>query len=56
MRLNAPKRITWLISVALVVVGVLAKVIDLSVVTEYNFWIVTAGAVLLALATYLKGL
>lgn len=56
MKLNAPKQITWLISIVLVVAGVLAEFIDLSVVTEYNFWIVTAGAVLLALATYLKGL
>jgi len=56
MKLNAPKQITWLISVALVVVGVIAEFVDLSVVTEYNFWVVTAGAVLLALATYLKGL
>ena len=56
MRLNAPKQVTWLVSVVLVVVGVVAEFVDLAVVTENNFWIVTIGAVLLALATYLKGL
>jgi hypothetical protein len=56
MKLSAPKQITWWISVVLVVLGVIAEFVDLSVVTEYNFWIVTVGAVLLALATYLEGL
>ncbi len=56
MKLSAPKQITWLISVVLVIVGVVAEFVDLSIVTDYNFWIVTAGAVLLALATYLQGL
>ncbi len=56
MKLNAPKQITWLISVALVVLGVIAEFVEIGVVSDYKFWIVTAGAVLLALATYLKGL
>jgi len=56
MKLSAPKQITWLISVVLIIVGVVAEFVDLAVVTQYNFWIVTVGAVLLAFATYLKGL
>ncbi len=56
MKLSAPKQITWWISVVLIVVGVVAQFVDLSILTKYNFWIMTVSAVLLALATYLKGL
>ncbi|MEJ2605519.1 MAG: hypothetical protein P8Z41_02470 [Anaerolineales bacterium] len=56
MKLSAPKQITWLISVVLIVVGIVAEFVDLSIVTQYNFWIMTVAAVLLALATSLKGL
>ena len=56
MQLSPPKQITWLISVVLVVVGVIAEFVDLAVISDLRFWIVVASAVILALATYLKGL
>lgn len=56
MQLNPPKQITWLISVVLVVLGVLAEFVNLGFVSDLRFWIVVASAVLLALANYLKGL
>lgn len=56
MKLSAPKQITWLISVVLIVVGVVAEFVTIGFVTDYNFWIMTIAAVLLALATYMKGL
>ncbi|MEJ2561427.1 MAG: hypothetical protein P8Z42_01935 [Anaerolineales bacterium] len=40
----------------IIVVGIVAEFVDLSIVTQYNFWIMTVAAVLLALATFLKGL
>ena len=56
MNLSAPKQVTWLVSVVLIVVGVIAEFVDLAVVTDNNFWIVTVGAVILAVANYMKGL
>ncbi len=56
MQLNAPKQVTWLVSVVLIVAGVLGEFVDITFVSANNFWIVTIGAVLLALAAYLKDL
>lgn len=56
MNLSAPKQVTWLVSVVLIVVGVIAQFVDLAAITDYNFWIVTIGAVILAVASYVKGL
>lgn len=55
MRLNAPKKITWIIAVVLGVLGVLASFVTIPFVSTYAFWFVTVAFVLLALATYLKG-
>ena len=43
-------------SVVLGAVGIVAEFVDLAVLTDYNFWLVAASAIILALATYLKGL
>ena len=56
MKLNAPKNVTWFISLVLVVLGIVGKVASLGFITAYAFWFVAAGAVLLLLATMLKGL
>jgi hypothetical protein len=56
MQLNPPKQITWVISVVLIALGILAELVDIPVVTGIQFWVVAAGGVLLALANYLKGL
>jgi len=56
MKLNAPKVITWWIAVIVGVLGILGNFIDLSFVSTYAFWFVTAGFVLLGLGTFLKGL
>jgi hypothetical protein len=55
MRLNAPKKITWWIAVGVGVVGVLAELVAIPVLSAFAFWLVAAAFVLLALATYLKG-
>jgi hypothetical protein len=56
MRLNQPKKITWWISIILLVVGVLGEFVTIPVIDGYTFWFTAASAVLLILATALKGL
>jgi hypothetical protein len=56
MRLSAPKKVTWWIAVIVGVVGILANLITIPVLSGFAFWLVVIGFVLLALATYLKGL
>ena len=56
MKLNAPKTITWLIAVIVGVVGILATFVAIPVASGIAFWLVAGAFVLLALATYLKGL
>jgi hypothetical protein len=45
-----------LVALVLAVVGLVGELVDISVITDYSFWIVLVAAVLLLLATYLEGL
>jgi protein-S-isoprenylcysteine O-methyltransferase Ste14 len=57
MRLNAPKQITWIIALILGVVGILATLVTLPVITPaIGFWLVVAGWALLLIATITHGL
>jgi hypothetical protein len=56
MKLTPPKAITWWIALVLAVLGIVAKFVSMGPVTTYNFWFVVASAVLLLIATLLKGL
>jgi hypothetical protein len=56
MRLNAPKQITWWISLIIEVIGVLAYFIAIPVLSGIVFWILLVGFVLLFLGTFVKGL
>ncbi|MCI0496178.1 hypothetical protein L0Z72_14320 [candidate division KSB1 bacterium] len=58
MRMNAPKVLTWLISVILGVGGILLKldVINIVALDKFDFWLVAGGFVLLALGNIFKGL
>lgn len=51
MQTISPKSIVWLIAVILGVLGILGAFVAIPVVSAYTFWLVTAGFVLLALAT-----
>lgn len=55
MRLNAPKKIVWLISLLIAVLGVLGTFITIPVVSAYAFWVMGVAWLLLFLSTYLKG-
>lgn len=56
MKLNAPKQITFLISLIIAVLGVLGYFVTIPFISVYAFWFVVAGFVLLALGTFVKGL
>ncbi|MBN2355498.1 hypothetical protein JXO59_05255 [candidate division KSB1 bacterium] len=54
-RLSAPKKLTWLISVILAVVSIVAWFVPLGIVTTYAFWLLFIGFLLLFLGTTVKG-
>ncbi len=56
MRLNAPTKVVWYISLILGVLGILFSFITVPFFSAYAFWIVVVAWLLLILATVLKGL
>ncbi len=56
MKLTPPKAITWWIAVVLGVLGLLGHLGSVAGLSASSFWLVTAGLVLLALATRTKNL
>jgi nicotinamide riboside transporter PnuC len=56
MRLSAPKQATWWIALVVGVIGILANLVTISVLSGYAFWLVVVAFVLLILATLLKDL
>jgi protein-S-isoprenylcysteine O-methyltransferase Ste14 len=56
MRLNAPTQVVWVIALILGIVGVLATLTTIPVITPaLGFWLVVAGWALLVIATVLRG-
>jgi len=57
MKLSAPKQITWIIALILGIVGILATLVALPVITPaLGFWLVVAGWALLLIASITHGL
>ncbi len=56
MSLSRPKQVTWVISLILTLIGLLANLMSIPPLSRYAFWFVLAGAVLLLLATLLDNL
>ncbi len=57
MKLSAPKQITWIIALILGIVGILATLVTLPVITPVlGFWLVVVGWLLLLIATITSGL
>ena len=56
MKLSPPKQVTWWIALVLAVLGIVAEFVSLGIITTYNFWFVAVSAVLLLIATIVKGL
>ena len=56
MKLTPPKVITWWIAVILGALGLLGYLGTVAGLSQYSFWLVAAGLVLLAVATFVKDL
>ena len=56
MKFSAPKKVTWVISLILGIVGVLGAFVPSLSITVYAFWFVLIGLLLLLLGTAVKGL
>ena len=57
MKLSAPKQITWIIALILGIVGILATLVTLPVITPtIGFWLLAAAWALLLIATITHGL
>jgi uncharacterized membrane protein HdeD (DUF308 family) len=55
MRLNAPTQVVWIIALILGIVGILANLTTIPVITPViGFWLVVAGWALLLIATVLR--
>lgn len=55
MKLNEPKVITFWIAVILVVLGIIANLATIPVLSGIAFWLVVVGFVVLVLGNLLKG-
>ena len=56
MKLNAPKKVTWLIAIVLGLLGLIGGLVTVPFLSDYATWLIFAGFALLALGTFLKGL
>jgi hypothetical protein len=56
MKLNAPTKISWIISLILGLLSLLSYFVAIPLVTVNLFWFMGAGWLLLILATFLRGL
>jgi uncharacterized membrane protein HdeD (DUF308 family) len=57
MKFSAPKQITWIIALILGVVGILANLASIPVITPaIGFWLVVVGWLLMLIATITRGL
>jgi hypothetical protein len=48
MKLTAPKQITFWVAVAIVVIGVIAKLVTIPVISGYSGWLLLIGFIVLA--------
>ena len=56
MKLSAPQQITWWIALIVGVIGIIAHLVTIPVLTGIAFWLVAIAFVLLLVATLVKGL
>ena len=56
MKLNAPKKITWMISLIIAIIAAVAHwLFDLGFLTQYSFLFLFIAYLILWLGTFLKG-
>lgn len=55
MRLTPPKKIIFMISLILFIVGIVAHFVHIPIATQYQYWIIIAAYVILAAGVAFKG-
>lgn len=55
MKLSAPKVVTFWIAVVLAVLGLLATLVTIPVLSGFAFWLVVIGFIVLALGNMMEG-
>jgi len=55
MKLTPPKNIVFIISLILVIISLVSHFINIPFLTEYQYWIMLVGYVLLGLGVAIKG-
>ncbi len=56
MKPSAPKNVVWIIALVAGILGILGHYATIPFATEYNYYLLLAGFVLLALGTTFKGI
>ncbi len=56
MKLSAPKQITFWIAVVIAVLGILAKLVTIPVLSGFAGWLVVIGFIVLAAGNLVEGL
>lgn len=56
MRLSPPKNGTWSLAILLGLIGILSFVVELPLLSDYSFELVTTGFGLLLIGTLFKGI
>ena len=56
MKPSAPKSIVWIIALVTGILGIVGHYASIPVVSDYNYYLLVAGFVLLALGTSFKGI
>ena len=56
MNLSAPRQVTFWIAVVVAVLGVLASLVTIPVLSGFAFWLVVIGFIILALGNLMEGL
>jgi len=56
MKLSAPKQLTWWIALILGIIGLIAQLVTIPVLSGLVFWIVLVALVLMLVATFIPGL
>ena len=55
LKLNAPKKTTWIAAIILGTIGLLGALVAIPFVSTYAFWFAFVAFVLLALGAFMKG-
>jgi len=55
MQASAPTKYVWLIGIILGILGILGHFVSVPFLSDYNYWLLFVGFILLAIGTSFKG-